>query len=305
MKTRISFVLVATALMFAFAACENKGNEPSGSQKISLSETSITLDKGQEKQLTATADPAGTITWSSSNNAVATVSNSGLVVAIGEGSATITAKIGSASANCAVQVNGSSITDPSLTGSNYYLFSLAETYAAKLKSGAIAKDYRVNDTDVEFQIWTNEWSSESNKCTLTEATRIGDDYYGGSEEWFCLKQSAAAWNDGNGPIGAAGWLCKNGCDLTGTDDSYTFYCKYKNSDNAKIWVGFYETGAQPTYIQLPATSTGQWVVYEKSLKDMGLSFSESFKSEQNVFSIKMESAQVSTMNIGAAFIYKK
>ena len=73
---------------------------------ISLSQTSLSLTKGNTATLTATVTPSGStdsVTWTSSNTAVATVSN-GVVTAVGNGSATLTAKAGSKSATCSVTV---------------------------------------------------------------------------------------------------------------------------------------------------------------------------------------------------------
>ena len=73
---------------------------------ISLNQSSYTLYIGNTYQLVATLDPANAdedITWSSSNEKVATVLN-GKVFAVGEGSATITATAGGKSATCAFTV---------------------------------------------------------------------------------------------------------------------------------------------------------------------------------------------------------
>lgn len=61
---------------------------------VTLNKTSATVDKGESITLTATVEPSNatdkTVTWSSSNNSVATVSD-GIVTAVSEGTATITA----------------------------------------------------------------------------------------------------------------------------------------------------------------------------------------------------------------------
>ena len=64
----------------------------SGRQKpsLSVSPTSVTLAKEGTQQLTATRSGDGAISFSSSNTEVATVNASGLVTAVGNGSATIT-----------------------------------------------------------------------------------------------------------------------------------------------------------------------------------------------------------------------
>ena len=76
---------------------------------VSLNKTSTSLTAGDTEQLTATISPSNAtnknVTWSTSNNAVATVSN-GLVTAVAAGSATITVTTvdGSKKATCSVTV---------------------------------------------------------------------------------------------------------------------------------------------------------------------------------------------------------
>ncbi len=77
---------------------------------ISLNETAITLIKGApEKKLEVTFDPVNasyqTITWQSSNTAVATVDDTGLVTRVGDGEAVITATaVSGHTATCQVTV---------------------------------------------------------------------------------------------------------------------------------------------------------------------------------------------------------
>lgn len=75
---------------------------------VSLDVTSANLTFGKTLQLTATITPstaAGkTVSWTSSDSAVAKVSASGLVSAVSEGSATITATVDDKSDTCAVTV---------------------------------------------------------------------------------------------------------------------------------------------------------------------------------------------------------
>lgn len=78
---------------------------------ISLSSSAVSLNVGQEATLTATIAPANasdkTVTWSSSNSAVATVDAAGKVYASGVGNATITAKAGSHTATATITVKSS------------------------------------------------------------------------------------------------------------------------------------------------------------------------------------------------------
>ena len=74
---------------------------------LSLNQYSVTLEVGGTVSLSATVTPYNatdkTVTWSSSNPGVATVSG-GTVTAVGEGNATITASAGSKKATCQVTV---------------------------------------------------------------------------------------------------------------------------------------------------------------------------------------------------------
>ena len=76
---------------------------------VSLSETSLQLNKGDSRTLKATVQPDNatdkTVQWTSSNTSVAKVDQDGTVTAVGGGSATITAAAGNQSATCSVSVN--------------------------------------------------------------------------------------------------------------------------------------------------------------------------------------------------------
>ena len=87
--------------------------EPSESVSVTgvtLDQTTLTLEKGEDAQLTATVTPADAdnknVTWTSSNTAVAAVDNTGKVTAVGKGTAviTVTTEDGNFTATCAVTV---------------------------------------------------------------------------------------------------------------------------------------------------------------------------------------------------------
>lgn len=106
MKQRaIMSVMVALSLTAAvfLSACDEDTVAATG---ITLSETELTLEVGDEITLTATTEPADatdTVVWTSSDEAVVTVQD-GTVKAVGEGEATVTAACGavSAAAECTV-----------------------------------------------------------------------------------------------------------------------------------------------------------------------------------------------------------
>lgn len=80
---------------------------------ISLDQTAISLVEGESLKLNATVTPDNatdkTVTWTSSDQAVATVDGSGQVTAVAEGTAVITAQAGDKTATCDVTVNAKEI----------------------------------------------------------------------------------------------------------------------------------------------------------------------------------------------------
>jgi len=96
---------IKNACMAAYPANGGDVIEPTG---ISLNKINATMTVGRTLQLSATLQPngaTGSISWSTSNNSVASVSSAGLVTAKGMGNATITATVGGYSATCSITVN--------------------------------------------------------------------------------------------------------------------------------------------------------------------------------------------------------
>ena len=104
-------IVAAAVLVFGcagFAACApRQTGERIGVQSVTLSQTQLSLAPGESETLTATALPEDaadrTVTWSSSDEDVVTVSD-GTVTALAEGNATVRAACGSVFAECAVTV---------------------------------------------------------------------------------------------------------------------------------------------------------------------------------------------------------
>ena len=75
---------------------------------VTLNKTTLNLTKGQSETLVATVNPSDatdkTVTWSSSDASIASVTQDGLVTALKSGTVTITAKAGEKSATCAVSI---------------------------------------------------------------------------------------------------------------------------------------------------------------------------------------------------------
>lgn len=77
---------------------------------LTLSQRNADLTVGSTVKLTASGGESA-VSFSSSNEAVATVSADGTVKAVGEGSAVVTAKAGDLTASCSVAVKGTEQTD--------------------------------------------------------------------------------------------------------------------------------------------------------------------------------------------------
>lgn len=95
------------------ATCKVTVSQPVDISGIALSADSLILVAGSKETLEAAALPANTtesydVTWKSSDTSVATVDNNGIITAVAEGTATITAEItgskGTFSADCAITV---------------------------------------------------------------------------------------------------------------------------------------------------------------------------------------------------------
>ena len=160
-------------LALVTAACSGSGGNsidptptptPTPSKDVAVTSVTVNqakgyLEKGSTLALEATVKPDNatnkTVTWASSNNAVATVSSNGVVTAKGSGTALITATAGGKAANCNVTVLDAA-TDLSLmdiygntvsrTTANCYVVSkpgfykIPMVYGNAIKNGATNRD---------------------------------------------------------------------------------------------------------------------------------------------------------------------
>lgn len=101
----IAIVCVCSSVV-ALAACGQDNAEP---VTVEISQTTAAIDVGATVRLTAKASDGSQITWTSSAESVATVSN-GTVKGVGEGKATITAASGDVKQTCEVTVTNVTVT---------------------------------------------------------------------------------------------------------------------------------------------------------------------------------------------------
>jgi len=146
------------------------GSEAYPITKVTLNKTSLNLTKGASSTLTATITPSNTtqskqVTWTSSNNNVATVSSSGKVTAKSAGTATITVKTSNGkTATCKVTVTNPTvaITKVSLNKTNLNL--------TKGASNTLTATITPSNTTQSKQVtWT---SSNNNVATVSSSGKV-------------------------------------------------------------------------------------------------------------------------------------
>ena len=138
--------------------------------EITLDKTNISLLPGKTEQLSATVSPDNasykSVTWSSSNTAVATVDNSGKVTAVADGTAAITVlSVSNSNVRATCTVNVVSETRTFTVGGVTFNMKLVEAgtfqmgsttgYSdeAPLHSVTITKDYYIGETEVTQTLW--------------------------------------------------------------------------------------------------------------------------------------------------------
>ena len=139
MKKSLFFALIACVAL-VFVGCEPKVQPVDYTVKVS--EATVTLEKGASTKLTAVAVPtpavAYPLVWTSSDTAVATVNASGIVEAVGLGTATITVTLNTPAedpavgvvtpATCVVNVTNDAVLNTFELG-GYALFDLGNPIA--------------------------------------------------------------------------------------------------------------------------------------------------------------------------------
>ena len=132
---------------------------------VSINYSSVTLDAGKSKALTATISPVSasdkTIKWTTSNKKVATVNSKGVVTAVGAGSAEITATSGdrNASASCRINVT-QKVTKLKFEKSSY-------TVKAGSKITLLCKPTPANATETNYK-----WSSSDKKIATVSSKGV-------------------------------------------------------------------------------------------------------------------------------------
>lgn len=326
MKTNKFFTALLSVLaLVGFTACD--GPTP---EQLKLSETSVTLKVGQTKQITANI---AVESWTSSDDTKATVKD-GLITAIAEGNATITATANGETKTCAVLVTkdgedpnpGTSPYDDfeQLQGKEYYTFFLDESASAYLGDKVIYY-FGPNDHEVDGVKQGSRWLYLWDE-TFVPGTGTGADPFDQANGWTSLVQNPGTWagaglcvaiNDANNvsqentaeDLAALNDIQKH---ITNYDEWY-FAVGLKNATQGAAYdfkligsnVGGVESGVGNVNVK-PA-AIGEWVYLEYKLSDIaGLEFGEFTTNGSNILTIVANPYMAGTqLDLGYVFLYKK
>lgn len=174
--------ITATTNYWTTATCQVTVN-PTMASSISLNQSTITLPIGSTQTLTATVLPANTsdktVTWSSSDESIATVNANGLVTAVSQGLATITATTNDGSnlsASCSVNVTQISATSIRLDQAEVEMNKgqSIKLTATVLPAGASQRvTWSSSDPTVARVVGGTVYAQEMGECLITARTLDG------------------------------------------------------------------------------------------------------------------------------------
>jgi len=319
MKKVFLFALAALSLV----ACKKETSEDPASVTITLSESSVTLKVNETKQLTATVTPAETaLTWSSDAPTVASVSATGLVVAIAEGSTYIRVKAGSVEKYCMVTVSNSGGGDTP-SGPAGKLVECVKIWpvildqtTSEANASKIAGDFRPDDVNRHLYIWPNgETYAANNNPT-------GKNFFQTESNGGYLAMTVAG---GQGWAGMGYFIAKE--DIAGVNalieamkknpSNYGFHMAFKSTDNYSHYFAILGQGdagmkwAIGNNMEAPkkfdAPRTGAWYVVNVNMADYAAilaGVTTSTADGMNVFYMGSEGVDGAQMNLDACYFYQ-
>ncbi|HWQ27573.1 MAG TPA: Ig-like domain-containing protein, partial [Dehalococcoidia bacterium] len=187
---------------------------------VSVEPASASLTAGGSLQLTATASDSNgyavggaTFAWSSSNTAVATVNQSGLVTAVAQGSATITASSGGKTAASSISVAGGSILPPPVATVTVQPSSLSLTVGQTAQLGVVLKDANGNTLTGRTVTWSSSNPSVATVSAsgLVTAVEAGSATITATSEGKSGTAAVSVSGGGDGGSGGTGGTASGPC----------------------------------------------------------------------------------------------
>lgn len=175
MKRRLItlFTILLSISLITTYSCKKEKDKNVLVTEVGLNKTSTTLIEGETETLVATVMPENatdkSVVWESGNESVATVSQEGLVTAVGEGKATITVKTndGGFSASCEVTVNKKVI---AVTGVKLSAASMTLREGDKGTLTATVEPANATNKNVEW------WTSDLDVVSVTSTSGGSNGY---------------------------------------------------------------------------------------------------------------------------------
>lgn len=159
-------------MVFSMTFADNEPSPLPSPTSITLDQSELTLYVGEADTLTATLHPEGTnssVQWTSSDSSVASVTESGLIIAHSAGTASITATatVGEASASCLVTVQDAPVTTYSISIDVSPTEGGAVSGNGQYEEGTTATVIAVANEGFHFLAWSEADAQISTEPCLT------------------------------------------------------------------------------------------------------------------------------------------
>ena len=308
MKTNKFFATALAVLALAgFTACD----QPTPTEPLELTESSVTLKVGETHQLTANV---AVESWTSSNEAVATVAD-GLVTAVSAGNAIISATAAGVTKTCVVlveadQTQGGGAT---LKGSQFWPIAIDGT-TADANASKIVGDFRPDDVGKFLYVWDATYVANENPTGLN--------FHGNTDGFTALTVSTLGWagcgyclteTDASKAWEAAEALR---AAIVASPDDYYLHMALKSTDNASHC--FYIFGSEATKFVIGSTAVydgplyedftrnGEWAEFDIPMSRFATALATTTcAAGVNVFVALTEGTAGAQLNMDAVYFYKK
>ena len=315
MKTnKIFATALAVLALVGLTACEQK-NQPT--EPLTLTETSVTLKVGETHQLVANV---AVESWTSSNPAVAAVSN-GLVVAVAEGTAIVSATAAGVTKTCVVLVtadatqgngNGNGNTTAAQVKGTKIWPIILDAVTAEANAAKIVGDLRIDDTNNFLYIWA---AGE----TYAAGEGTGLNFHGNTEGYVALTVAAPqgwsglGFNLGEASAAAAEQLRQA---IVANPDKYflhiamkattpgnhQFYTFNDAATSFAVGTATIEAGA----VIGDFTRDGSWAEFDVPMANFAAAMANlTFPTGGNIFCALSGAAAGSQLNLDAVYFYEK
>ena len=309
MKANKFFAIALAALtMVGFNSCKDKEKEV---EALTLTPTSLTLKVGETGTITANITVE---TWASNNEAVATI-DKGVVTAVAEGNAIISATANGTTKTCVVLVEkaGQQGGDEKTIEAKRIWPVILDGVTAEKYASLIAGDFRPNGNDNNLWIWANGETYAAGEGT-------GKNFFGNTEGYMALTVAApAGWSGGgfcitNTESVAAAQVLKEA--VTANPDKYFLHIAIKAANNGTHQfsvfddAAFFNIGTEKIdgkgNIIGNFERDGEWHEFDVPLSAYTAEIAGSIvKSGMNIFSIRSGATVGAQLNLDAIYFYEK